>query len=146
MAANVRLLDFSSNSVSAHLCSSADGCGPNVAHLFVSPRSSNVNEALTINKIGTASGLESFVRAPFLAVIRILAAVVLNAIRHRNHLNTATVDEIVWSTSAQLSKQGEDTGWFNHTGSRRDIAPPNYYGGFGIRAPADPECQLTITK
>ena len=39
-----------------------------------------------------------------------LAATVLAAIRDRNHLDTATVDDIVWSTSSQNGKQGGDLG------------------------------------
>ncbi len=39
-----------------------------------------------------------------------LAATVLKAIRERNHLDTATVDDIVWSTSTQKGKQGGDLG------------------------------------
>ncbi|MDP3675467.1 MAG: acetyl-CoA C-acetyltransferase [Novosphingobium sp.] len=39
-----------------------------------------------------------------------LAATVLRAIKDRNHLDTATVDDIVWSTSSQNGKQGGDLG------------------------------------
>ena len=39
-----------------------------------------------------------------------LAATVLKAIKDRNHLDTATVDDIVWSTSSQVGKQGGDLG------------------------------------
>ncbi|WP_067113158.1 acetyl-CoA C-acetyltransferase [Sphingopyxis granuli] len=39
-----------------------------------------------------------------------LAATVLAAIRDRNNLDTATVDDIVWSTSTQEGKQGGDLG------------------------------------
>ena len=39
-----------------------------------------------------------------------LAATVLGAIRDRNNLDTATVDDIVWSTSSQVGKQGGDLG------------------------------------
>ena len=39
-----------------------------------------------------------------------LAATVLKAIKERNHLDTATVDDIVWSTSTQEGKQGGDLG------------------------------------
>ncbi|MGB3378061.1 MAG: acetyl-CoA C-acetyltransferase [Allopontixanthobacter sediminis] len=39
-----------------------------------------------------------------------LAATVLAAIKDRNNLNTATVDDIVWSTSTQKGKQGGDLG------------------------------------
>src|SRR3546814_14761847 len=40
----------------------------------------------------------------------LLAATVLAAIRDRNNLDTATVDDIVWSTSSQNGKQGGDLG------------------------------------
>lgn len=39
-----------------------------------------------------------------------LAATVLKAIRDRNHLDTATVDDVIWSTSTQRGKQGTDLG------------------------------------
>jgi acetyl-CoA C-acetyltransferase len=39
-----------------------------------------------------------------------LAATVLKALKDRNNLNTATVDDIIWSTSTQKGKQGGDMG------------------------------------
>jgi len=39
-----------------------------------------------------------------------LAATVLRAIKDRNHLDTGTVDDVIWSTSAQFGKQGGDLG------------------------------------
>lgn len=39
-----------------------------------------------------------------------LAATVLKAIKDRNHLDTADVDDIIWSTSTQKGKQGGDLG------------------------------------
>ena len=39
-----------------------------------------------------------------------LAATVLKAVRDRNNLNTADVDDIIWSTSTQKGKQGGDLG------------------------------------
>jgi len=39
-----------------------------------------------------------------------LAATVLKAIAERNHLDTADVDDIIWSTSTQRGKQGGDLG------------------------------------
>ncbi len=39
-----------------------------------------------------------------------LAATVLKAIKDRNNLDTATVDDIIWSTSSQNGKQGGDMG------------------------------------
>ena len=39
-----------------------------------------------------------------------LAATVLKAIKERNKLDTATVDDIIWSTSTQEGKQGGDLG------------------------------------
>ena len=39
-----------------------------------------------------------------------LAATVLKAIADRNHLDTAEVDDIIWSTSTQRGKQGGDLG------------------------------------
>lgn len=39
-----------------------------------------------------------------------LGAVVLKAIAERNQLNTADVDDVIWSTSTQVEKQGADLG------------------------------------
>ena len=39
-----------------------------------------------------------------------LAATVLKAIKERNNLDTSTVDDIIWSTSSQVGKQGGDLG------------------------------------
>jgi acetyl-CoA C-acetyltransferase len=39
-----------------------------------------------------------------------LAATVLKALKERNNLNTAEVDDIIWSTSSQRGKQGGDLG------------------------------------
>ena len=39
-----------------------------------------------------------------------LAATVLKAIKDRNHLDTTTVDDVIWSTSSQYGKQGGDLG------------------------------------
>ena len=39
-----------------------------------------------------------------------LAATVLKAIKERNRLDTATVDDVIWSTSTQKGKQGGDLG------------------------------------
>ena len=39
-----------------------------------------------------------------------LAAAVLSAIRERNGINTAEVDDIIWGTSSQRGKQGADLG------------------------------------
>ena len=41
---------------------------------------------------------------------QILGATVLGAIRDRNGLDTATVDDIIWGTSSQRGKQGGDMG------------------------------------
>src|SRR5258708_4246408 len=39
-----------------------------------------------------------------------LGATVLKALKERNDLNTAEVDDIIWGTSAQRGKQGGDLG------------------------------------
>ena len=39
-----------------------------------------------------------------------LAATVLKALKERNNINTAEVDDIIWSTSTQKGKQGGDLG------------------------------------
>ena len=39
-----------------------------------------------------------------------LAATVLTALKERNHLETADIDDVIWGTSAQFGKQGGDLG------------------------------------
>jgi acetyl-CoA C-acetyltransferase len=39
-----------------------------------------------------------------------LAATVLKALKDRNHLDTSTVDDVIWSTSSQYGKQAGDLG------------------------------------
>ena len=50
-----------------------------------------------------------------------LAATVLKAIKERNNLDTATVDDIVWSTSSQNGKQGGDLGRMSALAAGYDI-------------------------
>ena len=51
-----------------------------------------------------------------------LAATVLKAIKDRNHLDTKTVDDIVWSTSSQNGKQGGDLGRMSALAAGYDIS------------------------
>src|ERR1700755_3498993 len=39
-----------------------------------------------------------------------VAATVLKALKERNNLNTAEVDDVIWGTSAQMGQQGGDQG------------------------------------
>ena len=57
-------------------------------------------------------GFPSWISWPALAELhpQHLAATVLKAIAERNKLNTADVDDIIWSTSTQRGKQGGDLG------------------------------------
>src|SRR5579862_6507267 len=41
---------------------------------------------------------------------QVLAATVLKALKERNNLNTAEVDDVIWGTSAQMGLQGGDMG------------------------------------
>jgi len=50
-----------------------------------------------------------------------LASTVLKAIKDRNHLDTATVDDIIWSTSTQEGKQGGDLGRMSALAAGYDI-------------------------
>jgi acetyl-CoA C-acetyltransferase len=50
-----------------------------------------------------------------------LAATVLKAIKDRNHLDTSTVDDIIWSTSSQVGKQGGDLGRMSALAAGYDI-------------------------
>ncbi len=51
-----------------------------------------------------------------------LAATVLGAIRDRNSLDTASVDDIIWSTSSQNGKQGGDLGRMSALAAGYDIS------------------------
>jgi acetyl-CoA C-acetyltransferase len=51
-----------------------------------------------------------------------LAATVFKAIKERNSLNTATVDDIIWSTSTQKGKQGGDLGRMAALSAGYDVA------------------------
>ena len=50
-----------------------------------------------------------------------LAASVLAALRDRNGLDTATVDDIIWSTSTQEGKQGGDLGRMSALAAGYDV-------------------------
>ena len=50
-----------------------------------------------------------------------LAATVLKAIAERNQLDTATVDDIIWSTSSQVGKQAGDLGRMSALAAGYDI-------------------------
>jgi acetyl-CoA C-acetyltransferase len=51
-----------------------------------------------------------------------LAATVLAAIKDRNHLDTSTVDDVIWSTSSQYGKQGGDLGRMSALAAGYDIS------------------------
>ncbi|MCC6942456.1 MAG: acetyl-CoA C-acetyltransferase [Novosphingobium sp.] len=51
-----------------------------------------------------------------------LAATVLKAIKDRNNLDTATVDDIIWSTSSQVREQGGDLGRMAALAAGYDVA------------------------
>ncbi len=50
-----------------------------------------------------------------------LGAAVLKALAERNHLNTAEVDDVIWSTSTQVDKQGADIGRMSALDAGYDI-------------------------
>lgn len=50
-----------------------------------------------------------------------LAATVLGALKERNNLDTSTVDDIIWSTSSQVGKQGGDLGRMSALAAGYDI-------------------------
>jgi len=51
-----------------------------------------------------------------------LAATVLKALKDRNHLDTSTVDDVIWSTSSQIGKQAGDLGRMAALAAGYDIA------------------------
>ncbi len=70
-----------------------------------------MSEALIIDAVRTPRGLGKAGKGALAPLHpQRLAATVLAAIAERNHLNTADVDDVIWSTSSQRGKQGGDLG------------------------------------
>ena len=70
-----------------------------------------MSEALIIDAVRTPRGIGKVGKGSLANLHpQHLAATVLKAIAERNNLNTADVDDIIWSTSAQRGKQGGDLG------------------------------------
>jgi acetyl-CoA C-acetyltransferase len=68
-----------------------------------------MTEALIIDAVRTPRGIGKVGKGRLAHMHpQHLAATVLKAIAERNHLNTADVDDIIWSTSVQKGKQGGD--------------------------------------
>jgi acetyl-CoA C-acetyltransferase len=68
-------------------------------------------EALIIDAVRTPRGLGKVGKGALAKLHpQRLAATVLAAIAERNKLNTADVDDVIWSTSSQKGKQGGDLG------------------------------------
>jgi acetyl-CoA C-acetyltransferase len=67
-----------------------------------------------------------------------VAATVLKALKERNNLNTAEVDDVIWGTSASLGKQGGNVGRMAALGAGYDPLASgvvlNRYCGSGITA------------
>jgi acetyl-CoA C-acetyltransferase len=70
-----------------------------------------MNEALIIDAVRTPRGIGRVGKGALAHLHpQQLAATVLRAIAERNRLNTADVDDVIWSTSMQKGKQGGDLG------------------------------------
>lgn len=70
-----------------------------------------MSEALIIDAVRTPRGIGKVGKGALAHLHpQQLAATVLKAIAERNDLNTADVDDVIWSTSAQRGKQGGDLG------------------------------------
>ena len=70
-----------------------------------------MSEALIIDAVRTPRGLGKAGKGALAPLHpQRLAATVLAAIAERNNLNTADVDDVIWSTSSQKGKQGGDLG------------------------------------
>ena len=70
-----------------------------------------MREALIIDAVRTPRGLGKAGKGALAKLHpQRLAATVLSAIAERNKLNTAEVDDVIWSTSSQKGKQGGDLG------------------------------------
>jgi len=70
-----------------------------------------MREALIIDAVRTPRGLGKAGKGALAKLHpQRLAATLLSAIAERNKLNTAEVDDVIWSTSSQKGKQGGDLG------------------------------------
>ena len=70
-----------------------------------------MSEALIIDAVRTPRGLGKVGKGALAKLHpQRLAATVLAAIAERNSLNTADIDDVIWSTSSQRGKQGGDLG------------------------------------
>jgi len=70
-----------------------------------------MGEALIIDAVRTPRGIGKSGKGALAHLHpQHVAATVLKAIAERNHLDTATVDDVIWSTSAQRGKQSGDLG------------------------------------
>lgn len=70
-----------------------------------------MTEALIIDAVRTPRGLGKAGKGALAPLHpQRLAATVLAALAQRNNLNTADVDDVIWSTSSQKGKQGGDLG------------------------------------
>jgi acetyl-CoA C-acetyltransferase len=70
-----------------------------------------VPEAYIIDAVRTPRGIGKVGKGALAGLHpQVLAATVLKALKERNHLNTAEVDDVIWGTSAQMGLQGGDMG------------------------------------
>jgi acetyl-CoA C-acetyltransferase len=70
-----------------------------------------MSEAFIIDAVRTPRGIGKIGKGALTGMHpQHLAATVLKALQERNNLNTAEVDDVIWGTSAQISKQGGDMG------------------------------------
>src|SRR5258707_4543252 len=68
-------------------------------------------EALIIDAVRTPRGIGKLGKVALASVHpQHLGSTVLKAIAERNELNTAEVDDVIWSTCAQVDKQGGNIG------------------------------------
>lgn len=88
----------------------------------VYPKGILVTEALIIDAVRTPRGVGKIGKGALAHMHpQHLGATVLKAIAERNNLNTADVDDIVWSTSMQRGKQGGDIGRMSALDAGYDI-------------------------
>ena len=70
-----------------------------------------MTEALIIDACRTPRGIGKVGKGALAEIHpQQLGATVLKALKERNNLNTAEVDDIIWGTSSQRGKQGGDLG------------------------------------
>lgn len=96
-----------------------------------------MSEALIIDAVRTPRGIGKVGKGALAHLHpQHLAAVLLKAVAERNKLNTADVEDVIWSTSTQKGKQGGDLGRMAALDARARRRQADRPAQDGLRRPA----------